>query len=396
MAVTPASLARLRKTVARHVRRGFVRAVFARPGGNPDSSESEQVEGNGGALDAEAVTALLARATTAAQAGRVKQTYVLDARTRLSVDARHGAGKLIELDDTRVDKMMGGKERALRPDTSGELLRAIGIMNADGTISAKHAKKYKQVSHFVELCRPIWAGLARLRTIDASAPLRVVDLGCGNGYLTFVIAEALRLESLPARIVGIDLRDDVIVRCRERAEQLGWTELSFERTAIADASQLAALLGGPPDLVIALHACDTATDDALALAIEAAAPAILAAPCCQHELASQLHARTTAALSPAIAAHGLLLQDFAATLTDALRIDVLTALGWSVDTLELVDPTHTPKNLLVRAQLRGHVVDRGVLTPIRTRCDALGVAPRLLSRLRAEARAPDPSSSARE
>lgn len=384
MAVTPASLARMRKTVARHVRRGFVRAVFARPGGG----DEEQLEGSGGALDDEGVAALLVRAATAAQAGRVKQTYVLDERRRLSVDARHGAGKLIELDDARVDKMMGGKDRGLRPDTSGELLRAIGIMNADGTISAKHAKKYKQVTHFVELCRPIWAALARMRTIDEAAPLRVVDLGCGNGYLTFVVAEALRLESLPARIVGVDLREDVITRCRERAAALGWSELSFERTTIADAHELGALLGGPPDLVIALHACDTATDDALALAIEAAAPAILAAPCCQHELAGQLQARATAALSPAIAGHSLLLQDFAATLTDALRIDVLSALGWSVDTLELVDPTHTPKNLLVRAQLRGRVTDRGVLTPIRGRCDALGVTPRLLARLRTE---PDPS-----
>ena len=371
MAVAAAPLARLRKTVARHVRRGFVRAVFVRPGGGDDE---EIVEGNGSALDDEGIAGLLARAGAAAEAGRVKQTYVIDARTRLSVDARHGGGKLVELDLARVDKMMGGKDRALRPDRSGDLLRAIGIMNQDGTISTKHAKKYKQVTHFVELCRPIWAALSR-------EDLRVVDLGCGNGYLTFVVAEALRLEGRRAKIVGVDLREDVVARGRERAAMLGWSELSFERAAIADAGELGELLGGAPDLVIALHACDTATDDALALAIEAAAPAILAAPCCQHELAAQLEARATNALSPSIASHGLLRQDFAATLTDALRIDVLAALGWSVDTLELVDPTHTPKNLLLRALLRGRVRDRSALAGIRARCDALGIAPRLLTRL---------------
>lgn len=372
MGASAGSLARLRKTVARHVRRGFVRAVFVQPGGG----EEEIVEGDGAALDDAAIAGLLARAGAAAEAGRVKQTYVIDARTRLSVDARHGAGKLTELDDARVEKMMGGKDRALRPDRSGDLLRAIGIMNPDGTISAKHAKKYKQVTHFVELCRPIWAALPR-----TDAPLRVVDLGCGNGYLTFVIAEALRLEERAAKIVGVDLRADVIDRCRARASGLGWSELSFERAAIADAGELSSLLGGAPDLVIALHACDTATDDALALAITAEAKAILAAPCCQHELAGQLSAKATSALSPAIASHGLLLQDFAATLTDAIRIDVLAALGWSVDTLELVDPEHTPKNLLLRALLRGRVRDRSALAPIRARCEALGVSPRLLARL---------------
>jgi hypothetical protein len=371
MGVAPGSLARLRKTVARHVRRGFVRAVFVRPG---EGGDEEIVEGDGRGLDDDGVAGLLARAGAAAEAGRVKQTYVIDARTRLAVDARHGGGKVIELDDARVEKMMGGKERALRPDRSAALLRAIGIMNPDGTISAKHAKKYKQVTHFVELCRPIWAALSR-------RPLRVADLGCGNGYLTFVVAEALRLEGLPAKIVGVDVREDVIERARSRVAMLGWEELSFERTAIADAGELASLLGGPPDLVIALHACDTATDDALALAIEAESPAILAAPCCQHELAGQLAARATEGLSPSIASHGLLLQDFAATLTDALRIDVLNALGWSVDTLELVDPTHTPKNLLIRALLRGRVRDRSALGKIRARCEALGVSPRLLARL---------------
>jgi len=372
------ALARMRRTLQRHGRGGWLRAVFARPGGTDERVIDGPGTGSPAAEDA--IAALLAAATAAAKDGLVKQTLVLDERRRVQVDARHGAGKLVERDDATLDKQMGGKQRALRPDTSAELLRVVGIMNADGTISAKHAKKYKQVSHFVELCRPIWDAL-RLRR-EPGAPVRVLDLGCGNGVLTFVIAEALRLQGLPARIVGVDLREDVIARAQARAEQLGWDELRFVRTAIADVADARALLEGTPDLVVALHACDTATDDALALAIAADVPAILAAPCCQHELAAQLG--PAAVPIPAMARHGLLRNDYAATLTDAVRVEALAACGYGVDLLEFVADTHTPKNLLIRALSRdGRSTDRADLDALARRCDALGVRPRLLQLLSA-------------
>jgi len=373
----------MRSTVARHLRRGFVRAVFAQPGG--DGSGDEIIEGEGEIPDAARVTALLEQASLAAKAGRVKQTWILDADHRLVVDARHGGGRLVTLDAARVDKMTGGKAGGLRPDQSADVLRTIGIMNADGTVSAKHAKKYKQVTHFMELCRPVWDAARRRRTIDDGAPLRVLDLGCGNGYLTFVIAEALRTAGIPARIHGVDVRTDVIERASARAAALGWDSLSFACGPIADVDAAIAGLGGGaevvPDVLVALHACDTATDDALALAVGRGIPAILVAPCCQHELAGQLGAAAVAGLSPAIASQGLLLQDFAATLTDALRIEILDAMGWAVDTLEFVGDTHTPKNLLIRASLRARVGSPRRLTEIAARCEGLGIAPRLLARL---------------
>ncbi len=388
MAVHDGTIARMRSTVARHLRRGFVRAVFARPGS--EGQGDEILEGSGQAPDAAMTTDLLRRATAAAKNGLVKHTWVLDEHTRLLVDARHGGGKLVTLDDARVDKMMGGKDRGLRPDTSGELLRTIGIMNADGTVSAKHAKKYKQITHFMELCRPVWEATTRRRTVDASHPLHVLDLGCGNGYLTFVIAEALRLAEIPAKIHGVDVRADVIERSTARAVSLGWDELTFSCASIdafgsgpAARDAVAGALGGPPDLIVALHACDTATDDAIALAIELGAPSLLVAPCCQHELADQLRPAALAALSPAIASQGLLRQDFAATLTDAVRIDILEAMGWSVDTLEFVGDSHTPKNLLIRALLRGRPGEPDRLRGVRERCEALGIMPRLLARLTA-------------
>ena len=287
----------------------------------------------------------------------MKITLVLDERTRVRIDARHGAGHGDRRDAATVDKQMGGKQRALRPDTSAELLRVIGIMNADGTISAKHAKKYKQVSHFVELCRPVWEAL-RSSGSSRPSPLRVLDLGCGNGVLTFVIAEALRLQGLPSahrrrrRARGRD-------RARTgRARELGWERALVRPRVRSPMSRTRASCSvARRDLVVALHACDTATDDALLLAHAAEAAAILAAPCCQHELAGQLAAASVPV--PAIAKHGLLLQDYAATLTDALRIEALQAWGYAVDTLEFVSDTHTPKNLLLRALRRGGPQPRG-------------------------------------
>lgn len=358
--------------------------MFARPGGN--DAQARVIPGPAaGPPSAAEIEGLLEQAAIAACEGLVKHTYVLDAQTRVRIDARFGKAKLQRLDAPTVDKMMGGKDRSLRPDQSADLLRVIGIMNADGSISAKHAKKYKQVNHFVEICRPMWEAIAKARTVSEDDPLRVLDLGCGNGYLTFVLAEALRLQGTAARIHGLDRREDLVARCRERAESLGWTHVSFGRSAIAEVRDPDAAIGGRPDLVVALHACDTATDDALALGMERGATAILAAPCCQHELAEQLPKRSEAAASPALLRQGLLRQEYAALLTDALRVQILEACDYHVDLLEFVHGTHTPKNLLIRARRRHpeHPADakRWNLSPITEQCATLGIHPHLLERL---------------
>ena len=368
---------RLHKALRRHAAKGWKVAVFARPGDDPTPTE---LAGPAGVPTPADLDALLAAADTAADDGRVKITLVVDDRTKVRIDARHGRAKVVALDEDLARKMMGGKDRALRPDDSAPLLRVIGLMNADGTISTKHAKKYKQVNHLVELCRPIWARWEG----DRDGPRRIVDLGCGNGYLTFVIAEALRLAGIDAAVEGLDVRGDVIDRANERAATLGWDHVRFRRGSIADASRRVA-----PDLVVALHACDTATDDALAFAIETGARAILAAPCCQRELSTQL-AKDTVPV-PALAQHNLLGRDYAAVLTDALRIETLVACGYAVDTLEFVASEHTPKNLLLRAHRR-HAdapVDpsRWKLDRVRERCEALGVRPHLLEVLDQSARA---------
>ena len=378
------ALHRLRKTLARYAREGWARAVFARPG---QDDAPVVIEGPGpGTTDEASVAALLSAAEAAAAEGRVKQTLVLDDQRRVKVDARHGRGTVVALDEARARKVMGGKDRALRPDASAPLLRVIGIMNADGSISADNAKKYKQVNHFVELCRPVWERIAAGRAISEAEPLRVLDLGCGNGYLGFVLAEALRLAELPTRLHGVDRRADVIEQCRARAEALGHAGLSFQEASIDEVDAGATPLRGTPDLVVALHACDTATDDALALAVRGGASSILAAPCCQHELAEQLRtAEAAVAPVPALLRHSILRQEYAADLTDALRVELLEACGYHVDAIEFVASQHTPKNLLLRAHRRhpGTPVDpaRWQLDRVRERCEPLGVHPRLLAEL---------------
>ncbi len=367
------------RSMQRHLREGWMRAVFAAPETRPSGSRDERVlEGPGrttplgpGTLDA-----IIARAEEEARAGRVKHTYLLDPRTRIQIDARYGAAKVRDLDDRTLTKMMGGKDRFLRPDRSADLLRAIGIMNADGTMSAHNARKYKQVNHFVELCRPAWETASRSRPLTDADPLRALDLACGNGYLTLVLAEALRLSDVPTRLHGVDRRADVVERCRARAEGLGLAQTSFEIADIASVD-LAQSLGGSPDLVVALHACDTATDQALALAITAGAAAILAAPCCQAEVARQVESAPIAAL----ARHGLLTREYGAVVTDGIRADVLTAAGYTVDVIEFISSEHTPKNTLLRARRRPDAPVTGDYTEVRQWCDALGIQPSLLALL---------------
>jgi SAM-dependent methyltransferase len=379
----------VRARLHRQLSQGWQRAVFASPRGEAGERDEQVLEGPGllAAPEFEAAFAtLISHAEFAAAAGRVKQTFVLDERRRLELDARHGQIKQRTLDDATLDKVMGGKQRVLRPDRSAALLQAIGIMNADATISARNAKKYKQVNHLVELCRPTWEKLAAGRVVDAERPLRIVDLACGNSYLAFVLLEALRLVELPARLLGVDRRDDVIASSRERAAAIGFADrsrfLATELEAL-DAARPSHELGGPVDLALALHACDTATDGALAIAIAAGASAILAVPCCQAELARQLRGEGELGerLVPAMLDQGLLRRGFGELLTDSLRIELLEACGYTVTTLEFVDSEHTPKNLLIRAHRRGHgPVDPNTwsLDAVRQRCDRLGVDPALL------------------
>jgi SAM-dependent methyltransferase len=179
------------------------------------------------------------------------------------------------------------------------------------------------------------------------SPLRVVDLGCGNAYLTFAAYRYLSDLGAKVQLVGVDVREDQRVRNTAVAESLGCAgDVTFVAGTIADAA-----VADEPDLVLALHACDTATDQALARAIGWKARWVLAAPCCHHDIAAQLKAHPAPEPYAELTRHPILRERFADTLTDTLRASLLRLNGYRTDVVEFVDSAHTPRNLLLRARL---------------------------------------------
>jgi len=178
--------------------------------------------------------------------------------------------------------------------------------------------------------------------------LRVVDLGCGNAYLTFAAHAWLR-DQMPVRLVGVDVKEQSRKHNTEVAEQLGVAdELTFLAAGIRDVA-----LEEQPDVVLALHACDTATDDALFRAVGWEAALVLAAPCCHHDISAQLRKVPTPVGYASLTRDGILRERLADTLTDALRAAILRQVGYRVEVIEFVDSVHTPRNTLLRAVRTG-------------------------------------------
>jgi SAM-dependent methyltransferase len=374
----PIRLGRARDRIKRYLAPGCTRAVFAAPNREGEQAPAASREIAVQTDQANWFEHLFAAALEAAKEGLVKQTFVIDDARAIVVDARQGFPQERVLDSARAQKIMGGKDRIFHPEHSAALLRAIGLMNADGTISAKNAKKYKQVCHLAELALPILESLAK--SAGQNRPLRIVDLACGNSYLTLIVAEVLRLRATQADILGIDRRSDVIARSQERARDLGFANLRFEVAQIGELLDRGDAEAPAIDLLLSLHACDTATDEALDFGLRKRAGAILCVPCCHAEVARQLEKRP----APIAALHqqGLLRRAYAEALTDAVRVEVLEACGYDVTTVEFVGSEHTPKNLMIRAQRRG----KGKQAPwpiaqVEARCQELGILPQLLVRL---------------
>lgn len=211
----------------------------------------------------------------------------------------------------------------------------LGVLTPEGRVVKAKYDKFKQINRFVELLNDVL-------TKNPRETLRIVDFGCGKSYLTFVVyyyvTQILRKK---ADIVGLDLKEDVIAHCSAVAEKYGYTGLHFRCGDIRDY-----LADQAPDLVITLHACDTATDYALYHAAQWGSEAILSVPCCQHELNLQV---TRDALPP-LTDYGILKERLCALATDAVRAKLLESQGYEVQVLEFIDLAHSPKNLLLRAR----------------------------------------------
>jgi SAM-dependent methyltransferase len=300
---------------------------------------------------------------------------VVDGVTATPVDVRRGAAvKVVDGPRTetipreqwpaRLDELLAGARNVhlLTPDgdvharrtKKGAWLVSAGKASSSATPTRAHDRtprhplpadhplfratkisrdKERQVQHYVELLRPL--------PIWERECIRVVDAGCGKAYMSLALVAYGRERGTRVELVGLDSNPSVIETVRGVSEGLGYDEASFQATAIVDYES-----DVPVDLLVSLHACDTATDEAIAAGVRLGADAIVVAPCCHHELAAQIAARD----KDALLRHGLLLGRQADLVTDALRAAALEMLGYSVDVIEFVSSEHTAKNVMLRAE----------------------------------------------
>jgi SAM-dependent methyltransferase len=223
-----------------------------------------------------------------------------------------------------------------RPDA---FLHAIGIMNEHGQVRPNMQGKFAQINEFLKLIE----ATGEIDRFERS-PIEVLDCGCGSSYLTFAAYHYLNhIRGIPARLVGVDTNAGLIEKCAAQAARLEYADLCFQNTPI-----IAFQPERAPDLVIALHACDTATDEAIAQAIRAESHMLVCAPCCHHELNEQLSIDSGGVFRPVLR-HGILKQRMADILTDSFRALALRIMGYRTDVIEFVASEHTAKNLMIRA-----------------------------------------------
>ena len=283
-----------------------------------------------------------------------------------------------------VRARLGEKQLLLPVVEAAPLLRALGLLQRDASMTADTLHKYKQINHMVRMLETFMLDLAQHHD-----RVRLLDAGCGSSYLTLLLAWCFKhVWRRPAWIVGLDRNAAIIRRCRERADLAGLGDmLRFEAAAIdalnPDMLQPPANLGGkgPLHALVSLHACDTATDDAMALGVDLGVELLAVAPCCQAELSRKWAALVEAGAGGALAplwSIPHLRRDAAATITDLLRTLLLRGCGYSVTPMEFVPSEHTPKNTLLRAvRHAGHGDSEALDQYVRLRRTLGGVGIRL-------------------
>lgn len=231
------------------------------------------------------------------------------------------------------------KKYVLEEGTPIPFLVDLGVMTQEGKIVNSKYDKFRQINRFLEFVEDIMPQLDRTREVT------IIDFGCGKSYLTFAMYYYLKiLQGLDIHMIGLDLKEDVIEKCNGLAKGYGYDKLEFYIGDIASYEGVDHV-----DMVVTLHACDTATDYALAKAVKWGAEVILSVPCCQHELNGQIQ---NDILEPVLK-YGLIKERMAALLTDAFRAGRLEEEGYNVQILEFIDMEHTPKNILIRAVKAG-------------------------------------------
>ncbi len=232
-------------------------------------------------------------------------------------------------------------------DSADPFLIEVGISDANGRVKPTRADKYLQVEEFLRLLVPTLNSAIAAKQIaepTSSNPLVIADLGCGNAYLTFAVHQYLKSMDIPVHVIGIDIRPESLKRNTEIAKKLGISaSIEFKAEAIDQTSITTC------DIAIALHACDTATDDAIAWAVNGGAKLLLVAPCCQHDLQTQM----SQVPEPwnILTKHGLMKERLGDLMTDSLRAQILKLKGYRTEIIEFIGGEHTPRNIMIRAVL---------------------------------------------
>lgn len=266
---------------------------------------------------------------------RVKVTVLVSKKGKVTIQKKkqNDCCKEVNLSHNRTKKYI------LEEGTKVPFLQDLGVMTEDGKIVRTKFDKFRQINRFLEFIEDI------LPQLDKNREVTILDFGCGKSYLTFAMYYYLHeLKKYDVRIIGLDLKTDVIRHCNSLSEKYGYEKLKFLEGNIADYTGVDEV-----DMVVTLHACNTATDFALDKAVGWNAKVILSVPCCQHELNAQMKNEL---LEP-IFKYGLIKERMAALFTDALRAEYLESMGYEAQILEFIDMEHTPKNILIRAVKTG-------------------------------------------
>ena len=293
--------------------------------------------------------------------------------------------RITKKDHPLIHRQSGKREQVLEHDRRKDrlldprdpFLKEVGISDSDGVVKPTRQDKYRQVEEFLRLLAPtlksaIDAGHVPIPSKDS--PLVIVDLGCGNAYLTFAVHQYLRNIGIEVEVIGIDIRPESRQRNEGIASKLGISSsIHFRAEEISNATV------DRVDVAIGLHACDTATDDAIAWAVEHDAKMLFIVPCCHHDLQTQLV--DTPDPWQLLTKHGLLKERFADLLTDALRAHILKLVGYRTEVIEFVGGEHTPRNLLIRAVKTGAAPDESDRIRYQELISLWKIKPELATRL---------------
>jgi len=300
------------------------------------------------------------------------QSTIEDVHVQISKDgkaifSRSKPAKTVEQPNLSHDARKKLLLPADRPDT---FLQAIGIMNEQGKVLASMQDKFAQINEFLKLLEHT-GELAHFE----KRPVHVLDCGCGSAYLSFATYHYLNdVKGIPVQLTGVDTNGQLIEKSNLHSRELGFEQVCFEKAAIIDYEPVV-----PPDIVLALHTCDTATDEALVQGIVSQAHLILCVPCCHHELHEQMRA---VAAFRSVWQHGILKKRMADIVTDALRAQVLRLMGYKTDVVEFVSSEHTDRNLMIRAVRRAKAGDERMMEEYRELKEFWGVVPYLERLLR--------------